>query len=71
MYVPAVVAVPPHGKLYVEPWQIEAILFVINVVLIVSVIFTMLSQPLDVEYVCVYVPTVIAVPPHGKLYVDP
>ena len=26
MYVPAIVAVPPHGKLYVEPWQIEAVL---------------------------------------------
>ena len=71
VYVPTIVAVPPHGKLYVEPWQIDAVLFVINVELIVSTIFTTLSQPLAVEYVCVYVPAIVAVPPHGKLYVDP
>ena len=47
----AVVAVPPHGKLYDCPWQIDAVLFVIDVELMLKVIFTTLSQPLAVEYV--------------------
>ena len=67
-YVPAVDAVPPQGRLYAVPWQVDAVVFVIDVELMLNVMFTILSQPLTVVYVCEYTPAVEAVPPHGKLY---
>jgi hypothetical protein len=45
---------------------VEAVVLVIDVELILKVIFTTLSHPLAVEYVCEYTPAVDAVPPHGN-----
>ena len=69
--VPASLKVIPFQINGSETAHIELSRVLVDVGLMLSVNVATLSQPLAVEYVCVYVPAVVAVLPHGKLYVDP